>query len=365
MSIFYEGKDGSLNELTHAKYIGKKMVKGKWKYIYKKPPQPVKKDFKYIKREKVNGKWEYIYKLPEKKLADNKLQTKTQVGKLDPKSILNKFKIKKDDSKSVDKQPSEIAKSIDKKVSDTKKAIDKRVSDSIKTVNDTVVRDAKQNIKETEVEKLSGKEYLNAIKKDKVFTNDEDMNAVNPKYDPSDYTDGYETNCGVCTITYELRRRGYDVEAEANTYGLGLAEQAEVFKGLEKFETLTDGIYYTKDSEYTFDYHVENRNDDTAYLKTYDTPEKYEKALSTKIKKYGEGSRGNLNMYWERGGGHSIAWEVNKGKVTFRDCQVNKVIDIKDYYEYMGDYNKYTQIFRTDDKQINIDSVKKYTKPRV
>ena len=37
-------------------------------------------------------------------------------------------------------------------------------------------------------------------------------------------------------------------------------------------------------------------------------------------------SRGNLMVYWEGGGGHSMAYEVdNSGKAIIRDCQTNKI----------------------------------------
>jgi hypothetical protein len=45
-----------------------------------------------------------------------------------------------------------------------------------------------------------------------VYEKKEDMEKINEEYDP--YDDSRSMNCGNCSAAYELRRRGYDVEAK-------------------------------------------------------------------------------------------------------------------------------------------------------
>lgn len=155
--------------------------------------------------------------------------------------------------------------------------------------------------------------------KTEASTFDEDMSIINPEYsrDPESL---YNENCSYCTIAYDLRRRGYDVEAgseiDANDdgYGDGMTPMtiAECYDGV----TVDDFVSIDELAEkYGADYTL------------------YEMAAATEkdMLSQGEGARGNLCVYWRQGGGHSVSWEVENGKVVIRDCQINRKMDLMEY----------------------------------
>ena len=107
-------------------------------------------------------------------------------------------------------------------------------------------------------------------------------------------TQAYDMNCMNCTTAYELRRRGYDVEAGAwrasNTQYASLENWYEGVKVKE----------------------VNKTNNLIKAIQSDNPP----------------GSRGNLMVQWSNGGGHSMAYEVDsKGKVHILDPQTNSVVD--------------------------------------
>lgn len=110
---------------------------------------------------------------------------------------------------------------------------------------------------------------------------------------------GYSNNCAYCTLAYEMRQRGYDVEASTC-------------------------------SQMTF-------NDENAIESWYEGgefrhPNKAGTASLEKdiLKHSPEGSRGQFCLFLANGGGHSVVYEVKNGEVYIRDCQVNKQWKLKD-----------------------------------
>lgn len=107
-------------------------------------------------------------------------------------------------------------------------------------------------------------------------------------------TQAYDMNCMNCTTAYELRRRGYNVEAGAwrasNTQYASLENWYEGVKVKE----------------------VKKTNNLIKAIQSDNPP----------------GSRGNLMVQWSNGGGHSMAYEVDsRGKVHILDPQTNSVVD--------------------------------------
>lgn len=135
-------------------------------------------------------------------------------------------------------------------------------------------------------------------------------------YNSKEY-DYYTSNCQRCIIAYEMRRRGYDVEAN-------------------KYKGRTDEIYNTRlslsRSFLNYDYF---RN-----TKEYDTQpngEKYSsrgaliKAMERDMKSEGEGARFVLSWDWKNSRwGHTVNAEIVNGEVKIIDAQVNKQYSIKD-----------------------------------
>lgn len=151
-------------------------------------------------------------------------------------------------------------------------------------------------------------------------TKDEDQAEINENY--PDY--GYTENCMRCTAAYELRQRGYDVEAVDAEEGVPVTEMDKWYEDPEYLSMTEDRLRK---------YHLS-----------------FEEGLS---KTYPPNSRGNLVVFWSQGGGHSMAWETDeKGKVTVRDCQTNEKYNFeRDLAPYIDDSADIYMV-RTDNLEL-------------
>lgn len=148
--------------------------------------------------------------------------------------------------------------------------------------------------------------------KNKEMTPEEDMKHINPQF--KNFDTNTKNNCMLCTTAYELRRRGYDVQAGTTTKGY---QNKEVIEWFPKAKL---------ESAYSV-----NRTDKKQLSKEATKvgfgiggKEKYRK-LSEALLKHGDGARGNLMVSWNyTGGGHSVVWENQNGRVILRDCQSGK-----------------------------------------
>ena len=157
-------------------------------------------------------------------------------------------------------------------------------------------------------------------------TSDADMAACNPKYSKGGV---YKNNCISCSLAYDLRRRGYDVEAASidttSAVNGSLPVQLGFYKG-EKLKT----------------FEVPNNPDVAA------------RQLTKYLLDYGDGSRGILRIRWKNGDGHAAVWEVDNGSVVVRDPQNNTFVDLSDYMRRAKTF----YYFRTD----NLDPTEKVTR---
>lgn len=143
---------------------------------------------------------------------------------------------------------------------------------------------------------------------------------VNPNYNPDEYA--YSYNCYYCTTAYELRRRGYDVEAAPSVEG----KYDATLKTFNKFYKDPDihETYTVKQALYELD---------------HDMP---------------DNSRGNLCVYWRGGGGHSMVWEKVNGTTYIIDTQNGSVYNSDDI-EWSSDEVYYV---RTDNLELKPDVLK-------
>ena len=152
------------------------------------------------------------------------------------------------------------------------------------------------------------------------MTLDADMAACNPKYSKGGV---YKNNCISCALAYDLRRRGYDVEAApidtTSAINGSLPVQLGFYKG-EKLET--------------FDV----PSDNNVAMKQF----------SDRILKYGDGSRGLLRIRWKNGDGHAAIWEVSGDIVVLRDPQNNTIVNLLDYVRRAKTF----YYFRTDNLEL-------------
>lgn len=188
---------------------------------------------------------------------------------------------------------------------------------------------------------------IKKISKNKVFTAKEDMSKVNEKYDP--YNDDHSTNCANCSAAYELRRRGYDVEAKPNdsTYNGKSSRVYDYFEDAKIIGVYGDGSTTTV-NEKSWLKRVTNLGDSFKFYKddqSYSS-KSIEKAITSNNP---PGSRGFIDVDWKAGSAHSIVYEVNsKGKVIVRDSQTNDTYSL----EELAPKVKKVRITRTDNLKL-------------
>lgn len=163
------------------------------------------------------------------------------------------------------------------------------------------------------------------VKKEKPMTIGVARTWTNP-----DYIDGkweYRNNCQRCVQTYELRRRGYDVEAmpkkrKGDTVNWG----SEIFNGYGKSPQATRNAF-------TFN--------------------QTEAAVKAELANAPEGARYTIYIQWKKSrSAHVFIAEKDNGVVKYLDPQTNKV-DASDYF-LRGRKGKFG-FFRMDDKPITDD----------
>lgn len=148
----------------------------------------------------------------------------------------------------------------------------------------------------------------------------EDMAACNPKYSKGGV---YKNNCISCALAYDMRRRGYDVEAMP-------IDTTRATNG-----SLPVQLGFYKDKK----------------LEIFEVPEDPDiamKQFTNRILKYGDGSRGMLRIRWKNGDGHAVIWEIDGDSVIIRDPQNNTMVDLSDYVSRAKTF----YYFRTDDLEL-------------
>lgn len=190
-----------------------------------------------------------------------------------------------------------------------------------------------------------------------------DVNAVNPKYDADD--EDYCENCSFCTATYDLRRRGYDVTADNHEdfTATTINEQLEWYEDAEFVDSsdMVHDVIGETDEDF-YNYIDEKFGAASASLTK---AELYRSILDDSLIAQGEGARGFIDLFWEGGGGHAIAYEVfgepdfDELTPVYFDTQLNTKVDstFTDYYIGNVDQGLFGYI-RTD----NVEPTDKITK---
>lgn len=123
-----------------------------------------------------------------------------------------------------------------------------------------------------------------------------DVALTNPHYNT--YQPQWYKNCQRCVPTYEMRRRGYDVEAMPKYNSDKISRSPQVVYKDPQIQ------YFTRNAKDT---------------------------IINEMEKWGDGSRCQICVYWQGGGGHTFVAERQKGKVMFIDPQVND-LDVANYF---------------------------------
>jgi GNAT superfamily N-acetyltransferase len=231
-------------------------------------------------------------------------------------------------------------------------------------------------------ESLAGKKTIEQLKNDVV-------KPINPEFGKP----GTVQNCRRCTLTYEMRRRGYDVKATYTTNASG-----QHLVGLENALTpgqdkATRGMEFFKDVNKRFqanpfldpwgEHPVKFPNFDArAYKKQLKADAKkngtktswikrnekaYEEqgrrnadAVFKSLEKQPEGARGEVGMGWMMGGGHSVAYEVVGGKAHVIDNQSGKIYSTPKELAELTQYAAQVSYTRMDNKEINEDYLRRW-----
>lgn len=142
--------------------------------------------------------------------------------------------------------------------------------------------------------------------KDRDFSEAEDIKNVNPNFDT--LLPGSRTNCMLCSMTMEMRKRGYDVSAMRDT-GSG---------------------YYGEEISRFFP----GAKAKLAGLRSeFDNVNSYVNHSISEIKKNPNGSRGEITVSWlgnsedEMFGDHAMYWEIKDNKLRIIDAQCRMVFD--------------------------------------
>lgn len=137
--------------------------------------------------------------------------------------------------------------------------------------------------------------------------------------------EGVTNNCVNCSVTTELRRRGFEVQAKMHVNGRSTMDVGkDIFKGAKK-KSVESVPKYDKD-------------DQDAVIQWFADAErkrkKGNKELLSKINdamsKEEVGSRGLVSVQWGMSGGHALAYEIlPNGALRILDGQTNTIYDGK------------------------------------
>lgn len=137
-------------------------------------------------------------------------------------------------------------------------------------------------------------------RKESETTVDRDLKIVN-----SDFQKNPTTNCLYCTISMEMRQRGYDVVARQTDRMHDRSEIMQYFEGLRKQAVVFKNERKTNQSRKDW------------IIQGY-------KEICESLEKYEEGSRGFIRTTIKGASGHMIFWKVQNGTVEFYDGQTGK-----------------------------------------
>ena len=203
----------------------------------------------------------------------------------------------------------------------------------------------------------------------KDLTIDEIKARVVDKINPDFGKIGANNNCRRCTFTYEMRRRGYDVQAVKSLSGTG-----QHLGGVSNALDSTGRTRFGK-NHFLYKYYKKLDAGERALydsIKNIDIEgfEKDGNKISRRIfdsivADNPDRSRGELTMVWDIFGGrkgHSMAWEIIDGRPVIFDCQTKKIYNKPEDLEELAKHIMRVDSLRLDDIRLNIDFLKRWVK---
>lgn len=153
---------------------------------------------------------------------------------------------------------------------------------------------------------------------------------INPDYGGI----GTKMNCRRATFSYEMRRRGYDVQATKTTNAngqnvLGLLNATSPGKKIQN--TSMFNVISSMQREAPYKYSTKKETPVSDLMENFAAGGRHQipmafnsGAIYDKLSQQPNGSRGELGVMWQMGGGHSMAYEIVKGKPVVFDAQNGK-----------------------------------------
>lgn len=157
------------------------------------------------------------------------------------------------------------------------------------------------------------------------------VEGVNPYYS-TDYRE-FSENCQRSVVAYELRRRGYDVEAQPT------------FNGDVKGEVLVapDG---SKSGRWQGAFQGAKSKNISG-----NTGAELQTNVSRQMQQYGDGSRAIVGVQWKNGGGHVFNVERHGGVTYYIDPQVNRRYSARNVFDNVKPNS--VRLVRVDNKKIS------------
>ena len=195
---------------------------------------------------------------------------------------------------------------------------------------------------------------------------DKVVKGVNPRF--GDF--GTTNNCRRATFTYEMRRRGFDVTATrtSNASGqnaagfLNATSPGQKIIGTGPFGLMTKAMREAQDVESgktrtkPFSDLLRSKDHFVGLKKIMPGPDSdYDRAIFDHLAKQPNGARGELAVKWGIGGGHSMAWEIVKGKPVVFDTQTGQAFKDAAELKARGMPIVTAAIERLDNIELNSD----------
>lgn len=352
----------------------KKSAKQLQKKVEKQIPKKAEDALKKIEKEFKNK----VEKPVSKKVEVARKETEDALKKIKKELILKKPGKQTPKTATNELRKQEVEKTL-KKIKEELK--NRSELDKMKEAEERAYAEAKSKTEKADAisKANSPKSWDELEHKDRDYTREEDQTAVNPHHvteeEASKVTEKekeelialqeetgialfeYHINCQSCTLAYDLRRRGYDVEAAP--YDLDETWQPN-HEGLSMWYEGVEPDDWTIHTASPLDDETAKKGNKAAEEFIEKEQEKLRAKASATFDEMPDGSYGQFCAFHWYGGGHSVVWEKENGKVTLRDCQINETIPfdkIADdaYYSCLREI----YILRTDDKKLTDEALKR------
>ena len=231
-----------------------------------------------------------------------------------------------------------------------------------------------QSMKDNTADKKRKKDEKTGLYlKNREFTEEEDCSLINPNLKKimsleigkpmmslDDEDGSYSNNCVSCSVAYEMRRRGYDVESVPDKVGKRTPQIDDLFPSAKRKDLYNMGSKYSDYASYLESNFKKDPNASLTTLYTNYINQASENVVNNLLKQ-GDGASGILGLsLWY--GGHAVHYSVNNGNVTITDGQVGEQHDA---YDYLTDFGA-TKVscYRLDNVSPKTEQLYKFVRNR-